>query len=69
MADTKAIENTVSFMINDHTDPEEWLRIGPDGFYVRGKKLEQNDKEAQEVYNSFTQWLAWQQLNHQQDQK
>ena len=51
-------------MINDHTEPEEWLRIGPDGFYVRGKKLEQDDKEAREVYNSFTQWLAWWQLNH-----
>ena len=62
MADAKAIENTVSFMINDHTEPEEWLRIGPDGFYVRGKKLEQDDKEALTVYNSFKQWLVYQHL-------
>jgi len=61
MADTEAITNTVSFHINEG---QEWLRIGPDGFYVRGKKLEQDDKEAREVYNSFTQWLAWWQLNH-----
>jgi len=65
MADTEAIENTITFFTNDNDEPEEWLRIGPDGFYVRGKKLKQDDKEAQEVYNSFTQWLAWWQLNHQ----
>lgn len=39
------------------------LSIGPTGFWVRGKKLKQDDKEAQEVYNAFTAWLAWAQLN------
>ena len=65
MADAAGIENTITFLTNENNEPEEWLRIGPDGFYVRGKKLEQDDREAREVYNSFTQWLAWQQLNHQ----
>lgn len=38
------------------------LKVSPTGFYVRGKRLEQDDTEAKQVYNSFTQWLAWQQL-------
>jgi len=42
---------------------DEILRVSQDGFYVRGQRLEQDDKEAEQVYNSFTQWLAWQQLN------
>ena len=52
-------QNSVSFMCKG----EEMLRCGPDGFFVRGKKIEQDDKEAQTVYNSFKQWLTWQQLN------
>jgi hypothetical protein len=64
MADAAGIENTITFLTNENNEPEEWLRIGPDGFYVRGKKLKQDDREAREVYNSFTQWLAWWQLNH-----
>ena len=39
------------------------LKVSPTGFYVRGKQLEQDDTEAEQVYNSFTQWLTWQQLN------
>ena len=41
----------------------EMLRIARDGFYVRGKKLEQDDKEIKQVYNCFTEWLAWSTLN------
>jgi hypothetical protein len=41
---------------------DEMLRFGPDGFYVRGIKLDQDDKEAQLVYNSFKEWLVYQQL-------
>jgi len=51
-------QNSVSF----HCAGEEMLRFGPDGFYVRGKKIEQDDNEAKLVYNSFKEWLAWQQL-------
>ncbi len=42
---------------------EVMLEISPDGFYVRGKKVEQNDEEARIVYNTFTQWLSWQALD------
>jgi hypothetical protein len=52
-------QNSVSFICKG----EEMLRVGPDGFFVRGKKIEQDDNEAQIVYNSFKEWLTWQQLN------
>jgi hypothetical protein len=38
---------------------EEMLRVSPDGFWVRGVKVEQDEKEAQAVYNAFKQWMAW----------
>ena len=38
---------------------EEMLRVGPDGFWVRGQKVPQDDQEAQAVYNAFKQWMAW----------
>jgi hypothetical protein len=37
----------------------EMLRVGPDGFWVRGVKVEQDDREALAVYNAFKQWMAW----------
>jgi len=51
--------NTVTF----YSSGVEALRISDKGFYVRGKKVDQDDKEAQVVYNSFKEWLTWQQLN------
>lgn len=41
---------------------EEMLRVGPDGFWVRGVKVPQDDKEAQIVYNAFKEWMTWSQL-------
>jgi hypothetical protein len=41
---------------------EEMLRVGPDGFWVRGVKVPQDDKEAQLVYNAFKEWMTWSQL-------
>ena len=35
----------------------EMLRIAPDGFYVRGAKLEQDANEARAVFDAFTAWL------------
>lgn len=52
-------ENSISF----HSAGEEMLRCSPDGFWVRGEKVEQDDNEARIVYNSFKEWLTWQQLN------
>jgi hypothetical protein len=42
---------------------EEMLRVGTDGFWVRGKKVEQDDNEASAVYNAFKAWMSWAQLN------
>ena len=41
---------------------EEMLRVGPEGFWVRGVKVPQDDQEAQAVYNAFKQWMAWMSL-------
>ena len=41
----------------------EVLKCSDKGFWVRGKKVKVDDKEALTVYNSFKEWLTWQQLN------
>jgi hypothetical protein len=41
----------------------EILKCSDKGFWVRGQLVEQSDKEAQTVYNSFKEWLTWQQLS------
>jgi hypothetical protein len=41
----------------------EMLRVGPDGFWVRGIRVKQDDNEAQAVYNAFKAWISWAQLN------
>lgn len=38
---------------------EEMIKITPEGFYVRGAKVEQGPEEAQQVYEAFRQWLVW----------
>ena len=40
----------------------ETLRISDKGFWVRGKKICQSDREAEIVYNSFKEWLTWQHI-------
>ena len=42
---------------------EEMLRCNTEGFWVRGVKVAQDDKEAEVVYNAFKKWLTWAQLN------
>lgn len=44
---------------------DEMIKVTKNGFYVRGKKVEQDDKEAETVYNAFKQWLAWANLQQQ----
>ena len=41
---------------------EEMLKVGPDGFWVRGVKVEQDENEAKNVYEGFKAWMAWAQL-------
>ena len=42
-----------------YSGKDEMLRVASDGFYVRGVRIEQDDREAEVVYNAFKQWLAW----------
>lgn len=58
-ADTQ--ESTITFT----GGTSEMLRISKDGFYVRGKRINQDDKEAELVYNTFHQWLTWAALNRE----
>lgn len=37
----------------------EMLRVTKDGFYVRGVRVPQDEKEAEIVYNAFHEWLTW----------
>ena len=40
----------------------EMLRVSDKGFWVRGVKVEQDEGEAQKVYEGFKAWMAWAQL-------
>lgn len=50
--------NSITFH-SGGTDSDEMLRINPDGFYVRGVKVPQDDKEALIVYNAFREFLVY----------
>jgi hypothetical protein len=52
----------ISMMANG---ADEMIRVTKEGFWVRGKKVEQDDKEAEIVYNAFKQWMAWAALTQQ----
>ena len=42
---------------------EEMLKCNTEGFWVRGVKVAQDDKEAEVVYNAFKEWLTWARLS------
>ena len=42
---------------------KEMLRVTPEGFWVRGKRVAQDDNEAEAVYNAFKAWMTWATLN------
>ena len=59
--DATAQPNTITCIAGG----EEMLRVSPDGFWVRGVKVEQDEGEAQAVYDAFKQWMAWTSLQGQ----
>ena len=62
LEDTKmSIDNSSNITLTANSS--EMLRIAKDGFYVRGIKIKQDEKEAEKVYNAFHQWLTWATLN------
>ena len=60
---TISVAETVQNNISCWAGGTEMLRIAEDGFYVRGVKVTQDDKEAEIVYNAFKQFLVWAELN------
>jgi len=54
------MKNTITFRSSTNS---EMLRISPDGFYIRGVKIPQDEYEAEMVYKTFHQWLTWATLN------
>jgi hypothetical protein len=40
----------------------DMLKVSPDGFWVRGVKVEQDATEAQAVYEGFKAWMMWAQM-------
>lgn len=38
---------------------DEMLKITKTGFFVRGIKVDQDDKEAEIVYNAFKEWMVY----------
>ena len=48
-------ENNITLLANN----SEMLKVSADGFYVRGVKLEQDEKEAKAVFDAFHGWLTW----------
>lgn len=51
--------NVVFYAGNMLEENSEMLKITKDGFYVRGVKIDQDDKEAETVYNAFRSWLTY----------
>lgn len=62
-ADTPIMSVDQESNITLNTNSTEMLRVSKDGFYVRGVRVNQDDKEAEKVYNAFHQWLTWATLN------
>ena len=58
-------EETRNTIVFHGPQQEEMLRVSGQGFWVQGVKVAQDDQEAKNVYNAFTAWLAWAQLNQQ----
>lgn len=54
-------ENNIVFHAGG--DSGEMLRITNEGFYVRGVRVPQDEREAETVYNTFRAWMAWSLLN------
>jgi hypothetical protein len=45
------------------TGGTEMIKVAEDGFYVRGVRVEADDKEAAIVYNAFKEFLVWSRLH------
>ena len=51
----KPVQGDIIFTCQEGS--EEMLRIKPEGFYVRGQKVPQDEGEAVAVYDAFIVWF------------
>lgn len=51
------IQPNITFNVNKPTS-QEMLKIGPDGFYVRGKKIPVDENEGIAVFNALKRFLV-----------
>ena len=58
MSDLK-FNNTTPNSIVIQLNQVEWIKISDSGFWVRGIKVDQDEKEAKTVYNAFREFLTW----------
>ena len=56
---------TSNIVFQAGTMEEPILKISNEGFWVRGFKVPQDDKEAEAVYNAFREWMTWSSLTRQ----
>jgi len=59
MGDVVEIDNQEDLITMTTGASGEMLRVTKTGFYVRGVRVEQDAREAENVYNAFHQWLTW----------
>lgn len=52
-------QGNIVFHSGTDLDSSEMLKITKTGFYVRGKLVDQDDKEAEIVYNAFKEWMVY----------
>jgi len=60
--DFQSIQPNDITMISGST---EMLKVSEDGFYVRGVRVEADDREAATVYNAFKEFLVWSRLSRE----
>lgn len=58
-----SVSEAAQSVISCRAGGTEMLRVASDGFYVRGRKVPVDDREAETVYNAFKQFLVWAELN------
>lgn len=52
------VKSNISFVNTINQEQTEMLRIGPDGFYVRGKKVPVDENEGLAVFKALKRFLV-----------
>ena len=57
-----ALRNDTPAAITCMAGGVDMLKVSPEGFWVRGVKVQQDEQEAQKVYEGFKAWMMWAQM-------